>query len=111
MMLAFSFLRLLSGPAGKFIAIGIVLLALLWYARHDAANDAKERVTAEVNAASAAELLRQKTVAENARRELDALRERHETELEALKDATSDIVDAGDCPIDPATASRLLEIR
>lgn len=106
----------LGSPMGRAVVVLLAFLAWTGYQRHDAAQDAREAVRAEIEAATAAEHQRQ---LEAAQRVAEAARERA-TESEDRADAMEAERDAiiaelagretGDCDIPDDVRERLLRI-
>ncbi len=96
---------------GKYVAIAGIGLLAFWYLRHDAAQDARTEMRAEVEEATGAELLRQREVADAAIQEAAAEAERHKQENERLRNEIADIGPSDGCVVPDDLADRLRNIR
>lgn len=115
-------LSLIGSPVSRYVAIVMVLLAGIAWIRNDAAEKARlvaeEECRATVQARVDAELERQhhvaETVLEQAKQRLllsEAEAARLQEEANALLEELQARGENGQCPLDPDTRRRLLNIR
>ncbi len=114
------FLALLTSPVAKYVGIALAVLAFIAYQRHDAASDARMKAEvqcrAEVEERTAAELDRQRTVAETVlqkARDRQAITEKELAELRSEADVLlSEMGDSRDsCRLSGELLNKLRAIR
>lgn len=98
------------GPALKYAAIGLAGILAFAFVRHDAADDARNEITAAVQQETLKEVVRQQDAAAEVQKAAAERKAENDANLKELIDELPELVEGADCAISDDAFERLLRL-